>query len=119
MEEIDNAFREASMGMPATRPVLEMTIPTSVDTTIAPPGKHVVQLFVQFAPYDVNPKIGEFFFSSMVRCRKRCSTCNSPQNLKLHDRLVQVTGQIRPSRMRLLTAASRSWMSSRLASHRR
>lgn len=50
------------MGMPATRPVLEMTIPTSVDTTIAPPGKHVVQLFVQFAPYDVNPKIGEFFF---------------------------------------------------------
>lgn len=58
MEEIDNAWREASMGMPATRPVLEMTIPTSVDKTIAPEGKHVVQLFVQFAPYDVHPKIG-------------------------------------------------------------
>ena len=47
MEEIENAYRESSMGMPATRPVLEMTIPSSLDKTIAPPGKHVVQLFVQ------------------------------------------------------------------------
>lgn len=62
MEEIDYAYREASMGMPATRPVLEMTIPTSVDKTIAPEGKHVVQLFVQFAPYDVHPKIGIWCF---------------------------------------------------------
>lgn len=58
MEEIENAYREAAMGIPATRPVLEMTIPSSLDKTIAPPGKHVVQLFVQFAPYDVNPKVG-------------------------------------------------------------
>ena len=57
MEEIDFAYREASMGIPATRPVIEMTIPSSVDRTIAPPGKHVVQLFVQFAPYDVDPKV--------------------------------------------------------------
>jgi phytoene dehydrogenase-like protein len=71
MEEIENAYREASLGMPATRPVVEMTIPSVLDNTIAPPGKHVVQLFVQFAPYDVNPKIGHWadpaFKESFVR----------------------------------------------------
>eukprot|EP01060_Flectonema_neradi_P005353 TRINITY_DN13552_c0_g1_i1.p1 TRINITY_DN13552_c0_g1~~TRINITY_DN13552_c0_g1_i1.p1 ORF type:complete len:789 (+),score=129.39 TRINITY_DN13552_c0_g1_i1:78-2369(+) len=60
MEEIEFAYREASMGMPATRPVIEMTIPSSVDKTISPPGQHVVQLFVQFAPYDLDPKVGNW-----------------------------------------------------------
>jgi phytoene dehydrogenase-like protein len=60
MEDLENAYREASMGMPATRPVVEMTIPSSVDRTIAPPGQHVVQLFVQFAPYAIDPKIGHW-----------------------------------------------------------
>jgi phytoene dehydrogenase-like protein len=60
MEEIENAQREAAMGIPATRPVLEMTIPSSLDKTISPPGKHVVQLFVQFAPYDLDPKCGNW-----------------------------------------------------------
>lgn len=60
MEEIENAQREAAMGIPATRPVVEMTIPSSLDRTIAPEGKHVVQLFVQFAPYDVDPKCGSW-----------------------------------------------------------
>lgn len=60
MEELENAYREASMNMPASRPVVEMTIPSAVDSTIAPPGKHVVQLFVQFAPYDVDPKVGSW-----------------------------------------------------------
>ncbi len=55
--EIEDAFREAAQGIPATKPVVEMTIPSALDTTIAPPGQHVVQLFVQFAPFDVNPEI--------------------------------------------------------------
>jgi len=60
MEELENAYRESSMGMPASRPVIELTVPSSLDTTISPPGKHVVQLFVQYAPYDVDPKIGHW-----------------------------------------------------------
>lgn len=60
MEEIENAQREAAMGIPATRPVVEMTIPSALDSTIAPPGKHVVQFFVQFAPYDIDPKCGNW-----------------------------------------------------------
>lgn len=60
MEEIETAHREASLGMPATRPVVEMTIPSVLDNTLAPAGKHVVQFFVQFAPYDVHPKVGHW-----------------------------------------------------------
>ena len=33
------------------RPVIEMTIPSSLDSTVAPPGGHVVQLFTQYTPY--------------------------------------------------------------------
>lgn len=60
MHEIDAAYKEAALGKPATRPVVEMTIPSAVDKTLAPPGQHVVQLFVQFAPYDVDPAIGSW-----------------------------------------------------------
>lgn len=60
MHEIDNAYREAVLGIPATRPVIEMTIPSALDSTISPPGQHVVQLFVQYAPYDVDPKVGSW-----------------------------------------------------------
>jgi phytoene dehydrogenase-like protein len=48
------------MGVPATRPAIEMTVPSAVDPTLAPPGKHVVQFFVQYAPYDVDPKVGSW-----------------------------------------------------------
>ena len=60
MEELEIAHRESSMGMPATRPIIEMTCPSALDKTISPEGKHVVQLFVQYAPYDVDPKIGHW-----------------------------------------------------------
>merc|ERR1712061_966658 len=60
MEELENAYREASVGIPASKPVIEMTIPSSVDNTLAPAGHYVAQLFVQFVPYDLDPKIGNW-----------------------------------------------------------
>lgn len=60
MQEIEDAQREASAGVPASQPVIEMTIPSSVDRTVAPEGKHVVQLFIQYAPYRVDPKLGSW-----------------------------------------------------------
>lgn len=35
------------------RPMLEMTIPSVLDPTLAPPGCHVVSLFTQFTPYHI------------------------------------------------------------------
>lgn len=51
MEEINSAYQNASNGLPSRRPMLEMTIPSSMDSSISPPGKHVINLFVQYTPY--------------------------------------------------------------------
>ena len=33
------------------RPMIEMTLPSSRDPTLAPPGHHVALLFTQYTPY--------------------------------------------------------------------
>lgn len=48
---IERAFDDAKWGRPSQQPVLEITIPSVVDHTLAPPGKHVASIFVQYAPY--------------------------------------------------------------------
>ncbi len=48
---IERAYDDAKYGLPSERPILEMTIPTSVDRTIAPAGRHIASIFVQYAPY--------------------------------------------------------------------
>ncbi len=50
-EDLERAYEDARRGVPSARPVIEMVIPSSVDTTLAPPGHHIVNLFVQYAPY--------------------------------------------------------------------
>ncbi|MGQ0501451.1 MAG: phytoene desaturase family protein [Panacagrimonas sp.] len=50
-EQIERAYEDARRGMPSAHPVIEMVIPTTVDATLAPPGHHIVNLFVQYAPY--------------------------------------------------------------------
>ena len=37
----------------STRPILEITVPTVHDDTLAPAGQHVLSAIVQFAPYDL------------------------------------------------------------------
>ncbi|XP_015936853.1 uncharacterized protein LOC107462740 isoform X2 [Arachis duranensis] len=51
MEEIHSASQDAVNGVPSRRPVIEMTIPSTLDKTISPPGMHVINLFVQYTPY--------------------------------------------------------------------
>lgn len=53
MDYLDHAYDDAKYGEPAKEPILEMTMATSVDDTIAPPGKHLLSLFVQYAPYQL------------------------------------------------------------------
>ncbi len=50
-EYLESAFNDARQGHLSSRPIVEMTIPTSVDSTLAPPGHHILSLFVQYAPY--------------------------------------------------------------------
>lgn len=53
LEHLERAFDDAKYGVPSRRPIVEMTIPTSVDRTIAPEGCHILSLFTQYAPYDL------------------------------------------------------------------
>src|SRR5206468_1438657 len=51
MAYMERAFDDAKHGLPSHNPVIEMTIPSSVDETLAPAGKHIMSMFVQYAPY--------------------------------------------------------------------
>jgi phytoene dehydrogenase-like protein len=51
LDYLERAYDDAKYGRPSAAPILEMTMPTSVDHTIAPPGKHLLGMFVQYAPY--------------------------------------------------------------------
>ncbi|MER3414829.1 MAG: amine oxidase [Gemmataceae bacterium] len=51
LDYMERAYDEARRGVPSTYPILECTLPTVMDETLAPPGKHIMGLFVQYAPY--------------------------------------------------------------------
>ena len=51
LDYIERAYDDAKYGKPSAEPILEITLPTSVDTTIAPAGRHIMSMFVQYAPY--------------------------------------------------------------------
>jgi phytoene dehydrogenase-like protein len=57
LDWIERAYDDAKYGEPSRRPVLELTMASAVDPTIAPPGKHVMSMFVQFAPYKLKPDL--------------------------------------------------------------
>lgn len=48
---IERAFDDAKYGVPSQNPVLECTLPSVVDPSVAPPGKHLMSMFIQYAPY--------------------------------------------------------------------
>ena len=48
---IERAYDDAKYGRPSASPVLECTIPSVVDPSVAPPGRHLMSMFVQYAPY--------------------------------------------------------------------
>lgn len=52
MDYMERAFDDAKHGRPSQSPVIEMTIPSTVDNTLAPAGKHVMSMFTQYAPYE-------------------------------------------------------------------
>lgn len=51
LDYLERAYDDAKYGRPSAHPILEMTMASSVDRTIVPPGKHLLSIFVQYAPY--------------------------------------------------------------------
>jgi phytoene dehydrogenase-like protein len=48
---IERAYDDAKYGAPSKSPILECTMASAVDPTVAPPGKHLMSIFIQYAPY--------------------------------------------------------------------
>ncbi|HEX6387078.1 MAG TPA: NAD(P)/FAD-dependent oxidoreductase [Anaerolineae bacterium] len=51
MDYLEQAYDEAKYGGFSSRPYMDIVIPTTVDPTMAPAGKHVMSIFVQYANY--------------------------------------------------------------------
>ncbi|MGP8246597.1 MAG: phytoene desaturase family protein [Bryobacteraceae bacterium] len=51
IDYVERAWDDAKYGRPSARPLLELTIPTLYDPSLAPTGKHIMGIFLQYAPY--------------------------------------------------------------------
>jgi len=51
LEYVEHAWDDAKYGHPSQSPLLELTVPTMYDPTLAPAGKHIMGIFIQYAPY--------------------------------------------------------------------
>src|SRR6266700_3674494 len=55
VEYMEKAYDDAKYGNFSRRPYIDMVIPTLTDPSVAPPGKHILSCFVQYAPYKLRP----------------------------------------------------------------
>ncbi|HWY93593.1 MAG TPA: NAD(P)/FAD-dependent oxidoreductase, partial [Steroidobacteraceae bacterium] len=51
LQHIEHAYNHAKYGEFSAAPVMEITVPTVNDPTLAPAGQHVLSAIVQYAPY--------------------------------------------------------------------
>jgi phytoene dehydrogenase-like protein len=54
LEYLERAYDDAKYGEFSQAPYMDIVIPSMIDPNMAPPGKHVMSVFVQYAPYNVN-----------------------------------------------------------------
>ena len=54
VEYLERAYDDAKYGEFSRHPYMDIVIPSMIDPNMAPPGKHVMSVFVQYAPYDLN-----------------------------------------------------------------
>jgi phytoene dehydrogenase-like protein len=53
IDYLERAFDESKYGNFSRQPYLEATIPSLTDPSLAPPGKHVMSIYMQYAPYQL------------------------------------------------------------------
>jgi phytoene dehydrogenase-like protein len=51
IDYLERAFDESKYGNFSQKPYLDVTIPSLTDPTLAPEGKHVMSIYMQYAPY--------------------------------------------------------------------
>lgn len=68
---IERAFASARHGHPSDTPIIEATIPSVLDDSLAPPGQHVMSMFTQYFPYDLADEAGPLEVAAR-RYAERC-----------------------------------------------
>jgi len=58
IDAMERAYDDAKYGHWSRKPYVDIVIPTLVDPSMAPPGKHVMSCFVQYAPYHLADGLG-------------------------------------------------------------
>ncbi|HZN55755.1 MAG TPA: NAD(P)/FAD-dependent oxidoreductase [Candidatus Polarisedimenticolaceae bacterium] len=51
---LERAYDDAKYGEFSRHPYMDVVIPSMIDPGMAPPGRHVMSIFVQYAPHDLN-----------------------------------------------------------------
>jgi phytoene dehydrogenase-like protein len=54
IEYLERAYDDAKYGEFSRHPYMDIVIPSMIDPNMAPPGKHVMSIFVQYAPHNLN-----------------------------------------------------------------
>ena len=54
VDYLERAYDDAKYGEISRRPYMDIILPSMLDPAMAPPGKHVISIFVQYAPYHLN-----------------------------------------------------------------
>ena len=52
-DHLENAYDDAKYGNFSKKPFMDVILPSVLDPKMAPPGKHVMSCFVQYAPYNI------------------------------------------------------------------
>ncbi|HEX9144337.1 MAG TPA: NAD(P)/FAD-dependent oxidoreductase [Candidatus Binatia bacterium] len=70
IDYLERAYDDAKYGDYSRRPYLDIILPSMLDPSMAPPGKHVMSIFVQYAPYHLRngtwPEKREAFGDTVV-----------------------------------------------------
>ena len=53
VDYLERAYDDAKYGNFSQHPYMDIVIPSMIDPDMAPPGKHVMSIFVQYAPYNL------------------------------------------------------------------
>ncbi len=75
MDYVERAFNPVKYGESSPEPVLELSIPTLADPSLAPQGHHVVSIIAQYAPYQPahgwHPEAREQFLNAVLKSAER------------------------------------------------
>jgi phytoene dehydrogenase-like protein len=53
VDYLERAYDDAKYGMFSRHPYMDIVVPSMIDPGMAPPGRHVMSVFVQYAPYGI------------------------------------------------------------------